>query len=155
MDSIKEYLSQEKYDELTEELKQLKSVRRREVAERLAFAKSLGDLSENAEYHAARDEQAEIEDRISLLENMLKSSEIIAGHHSTKVELGSTVTVRRAGSSDSQTYMIVGSEETDVVAGKISHQAPLGAALLGKRRQEQVEVNTPKGSATYEIIKIS
>ena len=154
MDEKKEYLSQEKYEELTNELEELRSVRRKEVAERLEFAKSMGDLAENAEYHAAREEQAEIEDRITQLENILKTSEIISGHHSTKAELGSTVIVKRSGRETEQRYMIVGSEEADVNASKISYQSPLGAALLGKKPGDKITVNTPKGPTGYEIIKI-
>ncbi len=150
----KNYLSKEKYEELAAELEGLKINRRKEVAERLEAAKALGDLSENAEYHAARDEQAEIEDRISQLENILKSTEIISGHHSNKVELGSTVVVKQSGGGTEQAYMLVGSEEADVVAGKISYQSPLGAALLGKKRGDQVMVTTPKGPIAYDIIKI-
>ncbi len=154
MDQNKEYLSQEKYEELAKELEELKSTRRKEVAERLEFAKSLGDLSENAEYHAAREEQAEIEERISQLETILKTSEIIAGHHSTKVELGSTVVVRQASAKTDSRYMIVGSEEADIAAGKISHQSPLGSALLAKKKGDKVEVSTPRGVVNYQIVNI-
>lgn len=150
----KNYLTKEKYEELTKELEDLKFNRRREVAERLETAKALGDLSENAEYHAAREEQSDIEDRISQLEVILKNSEIIAMHHSTKVEIGSTLKVRRENSKDDQVFTLVGSEETDVRAGKISYQSPLGAGLLGKKEGERVAVRTPRGEVIYKILTI-
>ena len=138
------YLSREKHEELTTELNELKTSRRREVAERLEFAKSLGDLSENAEYHAARDEQAEIEDRIGQLEMLLKNSEIITAHHSSAVELGSTLKVKRLSDSQEQTFSIVGSEDADLGSGKISHLSPIGAALIGRKR----------GETEYKIISL-
>lgn len=150
----KHYLSQEKHTELVKELEDLKMNRRKEVAERLEYAKSLGDLSENAEYHSAREEQAEIEDRIRQLEDLLKSSEIISAHHSSMVELGSTLKVKRVGDNAEQTFTIVGSEEADVVSGKISYQSPIGAGLLGKKKGETVTIQTPRGTVDYKIVSI-
>lgn len=150
----KNYLTKEKYEELTKELENLKFNSRREVAERLEIAKALGDLSENAEYHAAREEQSDIEDRISQLEVILKNSEIISMHHSTAVEIGSTLQVRREESKTDQTFTLVGSEETDVAAGKISYQSPLGAMLLGKKEGDKVTVRTPRGEVIYKILRI-
>lgn len=149
-----DYLSKEKFEELQVELNNLKMVKRKEVAERLEFAKSLGDLSENAEYHAAREEQSEVEDRISQLENLLKTSQIMAMHHSSVVEIGTALTVEKVGDDAKTKLTIVGSEETDVSAGKISGQSPIGAALLGKKKGEVVKVQTPKGEVTYKIISI-
>jgi transcription elongation factor GreA len=149
-----DYLSKEKYEELKNELSDLQLNRRKEVAERLEFAKSLGDLSENAEYHAAREEQAEIEERISQLEVLLKTSEIVTMHHSSVVEIGTTLTVEKASDRSKQKLMLVGSEETDVNAGKISSQSPIGAALLGKKKGDDVEVTTPKGKVVYKILSI-
>ena len=149
-----DYLSQEKHKELTAELEDLKLNKRRAVAERLEYAKSLGDLSENAEYHSARDEQAEIEDRITQLESLLKNPNIIAAHHSVVVELGSSIVVKKEGNKDEQRLMIVGSEEADLAAGKISYQSPLGSALLGKKKGDMAEVDTPKGAVNYKIISI-
>jgi transcription elongation factor GreA len=150
----KNYLTKEKHEELAKELEDLKFNRRREVAERLETAKALGDLSENAEYHAAREEQSDIEDRISQLEVILKSSEIISMHHSTKVEIGSTLKVRRENGQEDQIFTLVGSEETDVATGKISYQSPLGAGLLGKKEGERVIIRTPRGEITYKILNI-
>jgi transcription elongation factor GreA len=153
MDSQKEYLSPEKFEELKAELHQLKTVERKEVAERLEYAKSLGDLSENAEYHEARDQQADIEDRIKLLEEMLKRVVLMTDKHGQIVEVGSTVVVQKDGSSE-LTYKIVGSEEADMPAGKISFQSPIGGALLGRRKGETVSVATPKGEVNYSILDV-
>lgn len=150
----KNYLTKEKFEELTRELNDLRQNRRKEVADRLEYAKSLGDLSENAEYHAAREEQSDIEDRIIELENILKTSEIISMHHSTAVEIGSTLKVEREDNGADQTFTLVGPEESDVTAGKISYQSPLGAALLGKKKGERVVVRTPRGEASYKILSI-
>lgn len=153
MDTHKEYLSQEKYEELRAELVSLKTVQRKEVAERLEYAKSLGDLSENAEYHEARDQQADIEDRIKMLEEMLKNVAIVTEKHGQTVEIGSTVEIKKDGGSEC-TYMIVGSEEADMQSGKISFQSPIGGALLGKRKGEMVVVSTPRGEIQYSIVDI-
>lgn len=149
------YLTQEKYNVLKEELENLKTVRRREVASRLEFAKSLGDLSENAEYHAAREEQADTEDRIGELEGLLKVCEIIADRHSSTIGIGSTLTVRRLDRQGDIKYRIVGPEEVDIVTGQISYLSPLGAGLLNKKKGDRVTVKTPTGETTYQITKIS
>lgn len=154
MDSTTEYLSQEKYDELTKELEQLKTVERKKIAEHLDYAKSLGDLSENAEYHEARDKQADIEDRIQQLELILKNASIIAKHDHTIVEVGSVVTVAKNDGKESISYHLVGSEEVDMKAGKISHQSPIGSSLLGHKKGDTVTVNTPKGDVDYKIINV-
>ena len=153
-----EYLSQEKFNELTAELEQLKHVGRREVAEHLDYAKSLGDLSENAEYHEARDKQAEIEDRIATIESILKRAVIIGGSsrsngHSRTIGVGSIVTVEKKG-SQADTFTIVGSEEANTLEKKISHHSPLGASLIGLKKGETVTVNTPKGEIYYKIIDV-
>lgn len=152
-----EYLSQEKFNELTAELEQLKHVARREVAEHLDYAKSLGDLSENAEYHEARDKQAEIEDRIATVESVLKRAVIIGGSrgngHSRTIGVGSIVTVEKKGAS-ADTFTIVGSEEANTLEKKISHHSPLGASLIGLKKGEAVAVNTPKGEIHYKIIDV-
>lgn len=154
MISERNYLSKEKYTELEEELQDLKTNRRREVAERLEFAKSLGDLSENAEYHAAREEQSEIEDRINQIETLLKSSEIIEMHHSVAVELGSTLKVKKLSDSSEHVFTIVGSEEADLATNKISYLSPIGSSLMGKKKGEEAEVHTPKGEVRYKIMSI-
>jgi transcription elongation factor GreA len=115
---MKEYLTQEKYDEFKAELALLKGTKRKEVAEALEYAKSLGDLKENAEYHEARDNQGIIEDRISKLEELLKDATIVQSNNSGLVGVGSTVTVEKDGKKFE--YTIVGSEESDVISNKIS-----------------------------------
>lgn len=150
----KEYLSKEKLEALKIELNNLKTVRRQEVAKQLEFAKSLGDLSENAEYHAARDEQADIEDRIRQIEDMLKRAVIIETHHSNKVEVGTSVELKRKDKKENETYLIVGSEEADALKNKISNNSPLGSNLLGKQKGDQIVVNTPRGKMEYTIVGV-
>lgn len=150
----KEYLSKEKYAELEEELHQLKTEKRKEVAERLEYARSLGDLSENAEYHSAREEQGEVETRISELDNLLKHAEIIKHKKSDSADVGSIVTIKKDGDTKKIEYTIVGQEETDLATGKISYRSPLGSAIMGKKKKETFSFETPKGIANYTIVDI-
>lgn len=147
------YLSQEKFDALKEELLNLKTVERKKIAENLEYAKSLGDLSENAEYHEARDKQADVEDRIAELEQIIKYGQIITSHHADVAEVGTTVVTKRENGNEEK-FVIVGAEEADMLVGKISHESPLGSALLGHRIGEVVTVSTPKGEIKYKIIDI-
>ncbi len=148
------YLTQEKFDELTKELEMLKTVRRNEVAQDLEYAKALGDLSENAEYHEAREAQATVEDRISKIEQLLKTAEIVSKHSKDKVTIGSVVTVKKAGTKENPVYTIVSSEEADVTKAKISFNSPLGSALVGKKKGDKFTFKTPKGEAEYTIVSI-
>lgn len=150
----KSYLTKEKYKEFEEELEDLKTSKRQEIAKNLEYARSLGDLSENAEYHDARDAQAKLEDRINYLEDVLKGAEIIKKHNSDVVELGTTVTVQKKGDKDKKEYDIVGQEEADMLAGKISNTSPLGKALLGNKKGETFTFETPKGSVEYKVLDI-
>jgi len=150
----KEYLSKEKYAELEAELEHLKKVSRREVAENLEYAKSLGDLSENAEYQEARAMQATIEERIAKLEMVLKNAEIMTLHHSSVVGIGSTVHVRKEGESKDRIYKIVGSEEADMASGKISLRSPIGEALQGKKKGDSFVLGTPSGKIKYSVSEI-
>lgn len=154
MSDEKEYLSKEKYSELTEELDHLKKVKRREVAENLEYAKSLGDLSENAEYQEARTAQATIEDRIAKLEQILKNAEIMTLHHTNIVGIGSIVHVKKDGESKDRTYKIVGSEEADMAQGKISLRSPMGTALQGKKKGDAFTLSTPAGKVKYTVSEI-
>lgn len=147
-----EYLTKEKYYELQKELEELKTVKRKEVAENLEYAKSLGDLSENAEYHEARELQASIEDRILKLEELLKAASIIKGHDTSTVGIGSQVTVIQNGAK--RVYHIVGSEEVDVAQGKISAHSPVGEALIGKKKGDTIEWRTSVGVMTAKIVSI-
>lgn len=150
----KEYLTREKYDKMKAELEELKTKGRKEIAESLEYAKSLGDLSENAEYQEARASQAEIEERIQKLESVMKNAEIVTAHHGDTVGVGVTVVIKKDGSSDETTYQIVGSEEADTKAGKISNRSPIGEAMMGKKKGDIFEVKTPKGSISYKIVSV-
>lgn len=148
------YLSREKLEDLKKEIEFLKSAKRKEIAENLEFAKSLGDLSENAEYIQAREDQAKTEERISQIEEALKNAVVITKHHSSNVEVGSTVIVEKEGNGSSQKYHIVGSEESDMKQGKISNRSPLGQALFGKKKGDKVTFKAPTGITNYKIIDI-
>lgn len=149
-----EYLTKEKYEELVKELDNLKKFKRKEVAENLEYAKSLGDLSENAEYQEAREWQANIEDRISKLESILKSAEIVSNYHGDIAGIGSTVTIHKQGGTANKVFKIVGSEEADMSAGKLSNKSPIGAAIIGKKKGETFVCNTPNGMITYKIMDV-
>lgn len=154
MASTKEYLSKEKYEELKQELEHLTHIKRKEIAEALEAAKSLGDLSENAEYHSARESQAGVEDRITILEDMLKNAVIVGGKHKTDmVGIGSIVTVKRA--KETKTYTIVGSEEADIKAGKLSNHSPMGEAMMGKKKGDHFTCTAPSGDFDCEIVEIN
>lgn len=154
MNTDREYLTQEKYNQFKRELEDLKTNKRKEIAESLEYAKSLGDLSENAEYHEARDSQARVEDRINHLEALLKHATIVEGHNTDVVAVGSVITISRDGVPDRRHYTLVGSEEADASTGKISVKAPLGSAALGKKKGESFTFKTPNGEVTYTIDNI-
>lgn len=153
MDEIK-YITEEKKKALEEEFKYLKTVKRREIIEALEAARALGDLSENAEYHQAREDQGKTEDRINQIDQMLRTSVVVKKHSSAKVEIGTTVIVKKDNLKDNITYHIVGAEEADMVNNKISNKSPLGSSLFGKRKGEVVSLKTPKGLAKYTIVDI-
>ena len=149
-------VSKEKFDEMIKELEHLKTVRRTEIAKNLEYARSLGDLSENAEYQEARDLQAATEERIKKLEELVKNTTILTdGKKKNEVGFNSTVSIKRDGSDDLHEYVIVGSEEADMRAKKLSHVSPLGAALMGKKRGDIFTFETPTGKQTYTIEKVA
>ena len=148
------YLSKEKFDELTHELEHLKTVRRREIAEQLEYARSLGDLSENAEYEEARNMQAATEDRIRVIEEQLSRVRIIEHSKGNVVSLGSFVTIQKQGEKTEHTYEIVGSAEANMQERKISHLSPLGSALMEKKKGDMFTFETPKGQQKYKIVNI-
>ena len=150
-----EYLTLEKKIELETELNHLKSVRRKEIADSLEYAKSLGDLSENAEYHAAREAQGKLEDRIQQIEYVLKHAEVVNRPSDGSVAVGSNVVVQKSGETNTRNFQIVGSEETDMLSGKISYKSPIGQSLNGKKAGDTINVSTPKGDIEYKIIKVS
>ncbi|MEK7148640.1 MAG: transcription elongation factor GreA [Patescibacteria group bacterium] len=154
MSEEKEYLSKEKFAELTKELDHLKSVRRKEIAEQLEFAKGLGDLSENAEYHEARQNQAETEERIAKLEQMIKNVVITEKHKGGVVTIGSTVVIIKGGEKAERRYQIVGSEETNTKENKISNKSPLGEAIMGKKKGDKISYETPVGLVEAKIVDV-
>lgn len=149
-------LSQEKFDELAKELENLKTIRRAEIAKNLEYARSLGDLSENAEYQEARELQAATEERIRKLEELVKRAKITTEHKKKDViGFGSSVTIKKEGGNEAHEYTIVGSEEADMRARKLSHVSPLGAALMGKKKGDVFTFETPNGKQTYTIQKVA
>ncbi len=149
-----DYITKEKYAAFVEELEYLKKTKRKEIAEKLEYAKSLGDLSENAEYHEARDMQGVTEDRIQKLENILKTAVVVSSHSSDSVSVGSVITVVKTGDKQEKKYTLVGGEESDLAQMKISIQSPFGQSALGKKKGDSFTFNAPSGPITYKIISI-
>lgn len=154
MNPHQEYLTKEKFSELEHELELLKSEKRKEIADNLEYAKSLGDLSENQEYQEARDAQALLEDRINRLEAILKTAQIVSTGNSNMVAAGSEIIVEKVGSGERKTLSIVGSEEANAVSGKISMKSPLGQSALGKLKGDTFSFETPNGIVSMKIIDI-
>ncbi|MCX6747741.1 MAG: transcription elongation factor GreA [Candidatus Nomurabacteria bacterium] len=150
-----DYITEEKKKALMAELEQLKGPKRKEIIEALASAKALGDLSENAEYHNAREEQGKLEERIKEIEKILQNSEVVTATGGDIVLVGSKVVVNKEGTKEEVTYFIVGAEEADMATGKISHKSPLGVALYGKKKGDSVTFTTPRGAVNYKIINVS
>lgn len=150
-----QYVSAEGLERLKLELRELKTVRRREVASRIETAKALGDLSENAEYHEAKDEMALMEGRIHEIESVLKNVAVIEQETGASgvVRVGSTVEVEVRGKH--KTFTIVGSNEADPAVGRISNESPIGSALLGAKAGTSVDVKTPAGTMSYDILSVS
>jgi len=152
----KNYLTQEGFDKLQSELDFLRKERRQEVAARLREASDGEDLIENAEYEAAKNEQAFVEGRIKELEILLATARIItdSGQHET-IQIGSKVTIQEEGIEDKESLIIVGAAEADPAEGKISNESPLGKALLNHKKDEEIVVDAPNGSFKVKILKIS
>ena len=148
------YITEEKKKALEDELNYLKMTKRKEILESLEAARALGDLSENAEYHQAREDQGKTEDRINQIDHMLKSSVVVKKHSSASVEIGTTVKVKKEGAKENVTYSIVGAEEADMNHNKISNKSPLGEALFGKTKGDVITIKTPKGLVKYTLIDI-
>ncbi len=147
------YVSREGLEKFKQELEDLVNVKRKEIIERIERAKELGDLSENAEYAAAKDEQAFTEGRIIELQDMIARAEIINGDGRIDiVRVGSKVKVKSDGAEAE--YEIVGVAEAEPLAGKISNESPLGRAFLGKKRGDKVQIQVPKGMVDYTILEI-
>jgi len=156
MDVKKIYLTKEGLEELKAEYEELVKVKRPDILERVAQARSMGDLSENAEYVAAREELSFIDGRIDELEELIKQAVLIQETHNKgnhAIKLGSTVSVNVKGKKEE--FTLVGEWEADPHEKKISHESPLGKALLGKKVGEKVEVEAPAGTVAYTIVSVS
>ena len=154
MNKKKTYLTNTGIQKLNDELTDLTSKQRPELAKRLRDAIKMGDLKENADYIAAKEDQAFIEGRILKVKEMLRSSVLISNQiNKQEVSIGSTVTISEENSGEEQ-YTLVGSVEADPSMGRISHESPIGQAIIGKSTGDSVQVSTPGGNITFEIIRI-
>ena len=150
----KNILTYEGLKALEDELHELKVNRRREVAQKIKEAREQGDLSENAEYDAAKEEQRDIELRIEEIDKILKNAEVVDDNDggSSEIHVGCTVNIKDLEFNEEMEYKIVGSTEADSLKGKISNESPVGKALIGAQKGETVEVETPAGIIKYEIL---
>lgn len=150
------FLTREGYDKLQEELDRLRTQKRQEIAQRLHEAMEGGELIENAEYEAAKNEQAFVEGRIKELEILLATARVIdeTSFDGESVHVGSKVTILEEDVSDPETYTIVGAAEANPAVGKISNESPLGKALIGRKEGDKVQVDAPAGSFTVKIMKL-
>ena len=150
-------LTQEGLQKLEDELDDLKTVHRREVNERIRQAKEFGDITENAEYEDAKQEQAFVEGRILKLESMIRNARLIdqSDYVADEVHLGATVKVKDVKSGESHEFTIVGSTESDPRNKRLSNESPLGGALIGRKRGDMVDVTTPRGVVQYKIEAIN
>ena len=155
-DDGKILLTKEGYKKLEEELKYLKTVKRKEIADRISHALSFGDLSENAEYEEAKNEQAFVEGKILSLEEKLRKAEIVddEGNNSGKITLGSRVVLENLDQNKKVEYFIVDSVEADPSARKISFESPLAQALVNKKEGDEVKIKVPAGIVRYRIIEV-
>ena len=147
------YLSKDGLEQIRHELEELVNVRRAEIASRIHEAKEHGDITENAEYEDAKNEQAFVEGRIQALSALVKNAVVIEENHSsTHVQIGSTVTIQSKDGKES--FMIVGSAEASPAEGRISNESPVGRALLGHKKGEEITVSVPAGDSKYKILSI-
>ncbi|MTH52518.1 transcription elongation factor GreA [Bacillus mangrovi] len=149
-------MTKEGKEKLEQELEYMKTVRRKEVVERIKVARSFGDLSENSEYDSAKEDQAFVEGRITTLENMIRNAKIIVedASNSNSVALGRTVTFQELPDGEEESYTIVGSAEADPFEGKISNDSPIAKNLIGRQVGDEVTVQTPGGEMQVKIISI-
>jgi len=156
MTDTQTFLTPEKFAELKKELEHLKTVRRKEIADALEYARSLGDLSENAEYQEARDMQSAIEERIQYLEKTVKEAKIVDEKKKGDViGLASVVTIQKDKEKDKKEYIIVGSDEANIHDRKLSYLSPLGEALMGKKKGDEFEFETPVGIQKYKVLNVA
>lgn len=140
--------------QLEAELDELQHVKRQEVAARLKLAISYGDLKENSEYHAAKNDQAFMEGRILTIQRMLKNARVVDSTDASRVNVGSNVVLLDKEMNEKLTYRVVSPSEADVFEGKVSYESPLGKALMGKRVGDLIEVEAPAGVIAYELLEI-
>ena len=149
-------MSKARYDELTEELNYLQTVREKEVAELIKEARSFGDLSENSEYDEAKTEQGKLYSKIAEIKNVIDNAEIVERSESAdQISIGSKVTVRDTVTGDEDSYEIVGSQEADPMQMRVSDDSPIGRALLNKKKGDKVVVHAPAGDFTLEILSVT
>ena len=156
-ENIKQKYTKQGYQDLVDELKYLKLTRREEIKEQIAIARGFGDLSENAEYDEARNEQAKVEARIMELESLIENAEIIdeSTMDARSISLGSVVKLLDEDYDEEITYSIVGSNQADPLDKKISDQSPIGRALMGRKAGEQVVVTAPTGEIRFRILEVT
>lgn len=152
-----EILTAEGFQMLKEEIEHLTNVKLREVAERIKVAREFGDISENSEYDDAKNEQAQVHNRIQQLEQKLRNARVVSTQDQPKdtVSIGSAVTLREPGTKKTREYTIVGSAEADPRQHRLSNESPVGKALLGRKKGETVVIPAPRGALEYEIVKIA
>jgi transcription elongation factor GreA len=145
------------YEDLVEEAKRLKTVERPAIIKAIEEAREHGDLSENAEYHAAREKQSFTEGRLAELEDKIARAEVIDVTQMSGeiIRFGATVTVADEDTDEESTYQIVGEDEADISAGRLSVTSPLAKALIGRQSGDSVDINTPGGAKGYEVVKVS
>ena len=149
-------LTPDGYKKLQQEIEELSTVRRREVAERIRIAREFGDIAENAEYDSAKNDQAHLEARIATLEERLKNARVVTKKEirSGEVSVGTKVRLRDMGANKTVEYHIVGSAEADPAEMKLSNESPVGKAIMGKKKGEIVEVSAPRGALKFKIMEI-
>lgn len=149
-------LTEEGYRKLKEEIEYLSTIKRREVAERIKEAREFGDISENSEYDDAKNEQAQVESRIQVLEQKLRNARVVDTEHiaTDTVSIGAYVTLKNTKSKEQVEYAIVGSAEADPRNRRLSNESPVGKALLGRKKGEKVTIPAPRGAIEYQIVKI-
>ena len=149
------YLTSEGFLKLEEELDELKKVKRPEIINAIKEARALGDLSENAEYSSARDNQAKLEARIKEIEYTLEHATIIENNNDGKVKVGSVITIKYVSDDEEEEYTIVGTNEADPFSNKISNESPIAQAAIGKKENDIVSVESPNGSFDIKILKVA
>lgn len=154
IDKKEVFLTAKGFTDIENELDELKRVKRPEIIKAIKEARALGDLSENADYHAAREEQAIIEGRIQELEYMVEHASIISEEASDTVKIGTSVVIRYEGEDETEEYKIVGSTEADPFENKISNESPIAKALLGKKKGSKLMVESPNGQYEIELVDI-